>query len=142
MNNKIPMREYKNMTVYDWFNYTFPYGCGRPELNPPPITIVNRPRQNKRSSYAPDLVTDTILIASENYISNLTNPSDSPRLILLLSDDPNHLHAMEKNDHFHCRIKIWYCTRKHNKKRCYKNTRIPCSKCYDKDKRLHYCHGF
>ena len=43
-----------------------------------------------------------ISVASENYVSTFTTPYDSPDI--LLSDDPNTLHSMEKDVTFRGRV--------------------------------------
>ena len=65
-----------------------------PDLHLPIITIYDIPRMHKRARYTPYLLPDAISVASENYFSTLTTPSDSP--YLLPSDDPNTLHVMKK----------------------------------------------
>ena len=39
MEKKVSTREYKNNTVYDCFNNTFPDDCVSPALNIPPINV-------------------------------------------------------------------------------------------------------
>ena len=89
VDNNISMREYKNRAVYYCFINTLPAHCGSPDLNLPPKTIDDIPCSYKRARYTPDLLTVTISVASENYVSTLTTPSDLPRVLLLPSDDPN-----------------------------------------------------
>ena len=79
----------------------------------PPIPVDDRPYQHKISRCTPYMLPDTIYVASENYVSTFTKPSDSPRLFLLPSDDPNPPHAMKKDDPYRGRVKIGYCCRKH-----------------------------
>ena len=57
----------------------------------PPITFDDRPRPHRRARYIPDLLTYAISVASENYFSTLTTPSDYTDL--LPSYDPNTLHV-------------------------------------------------
>ena len=85
VDNKVSTVEYNNRTVYDCFNNPFPDDFGRPYLNPPPITIDDRPRLHKRYRYTPDLLPDNIYVASEKYVSTLTTPSVLPQLLLLAS---------------------------------------------------------
>ena len=59
-----------------------------------PITIYDRPPPHKRSQYAPDLLPSAISVASENYVSTLTNPYDSPDI--LPTDGPKNLHVLKK----------------------------------------------
>ena len=62
----------------------------------PPITIDYRsPPPHKRVRYTPYLIPAAISVASENYVSTLTTPSDSPDI--LPTDDPTTLHAMKKD---------------------------------------------
>ena len=50
VDKKISMREYNNRTVYECFNNPFPYVCGSPALNLPPINIDDRPQPDKRAA--------------------------------------------------------------------------------------------
>ena len=84
------MREYNNSMVYEFFNNPFKADFGSPTLNLPPITIDDRTSRHKRDRYTSDPLPATIYSASEKYVSTLTNPSASPKLILLPSDDTNH----------------------------------------------------
>ena len=60
----------------------------------PLITIDDRPRPYMRAGYDPDLIPAAIFVASEKYVSILTNPSDFPDL--LPTDDTNTLHVLKK----------------------------------------------
>ena len=80
----------------------------------PPITIDDRPCPHKRARYTLDLLPAAISVASENSVSNLTTPSDSPDL--LPSDDPNTLHVMNKDAPFQGRVHRGCCCRKHGQK--------------------------
>ena len=60
----------------------------------PPITIYDGPRLHKIAQYTPDLLLAAISVASENYASTLTTPSDFPDL--LPDDATNNLHVMNK----------------------------------------------
>ena len=66
VDKKFSTREYKNMTVYDCFNNTFPYYCSRPALNISTITIDDGPLPHKLSRYTPDLLSADISVASKN----------------------------------------------------------------------------
>ena len=94
VDKKISTFDYNNRTVYDCLNNPFTAEFGIPYLNPPPITIDDRPRSHKRARYTPDMLPAAISIASENYFSTLTTPSYSPYIIT--SDDTNTLHVMKK----------------------------------------------
>ena len=48
---------------------------------------------------------------------------------------------MKKDEPYHGRVKIGYCSRKHDEIICYKNTRLYWSTCSDKDKKFYYFHG-
>ena len=63
----------------------------------PPITIDDRTRPHKRACYTPDMISDTISVASQNYFSTFTTPSDS--LDLIPSDYLNTLHIMRMDVH-------------------------------------------
>ena len=137
MNKKISTLEYKNRTVYDCFNNTFTDEFGSPSMHIPTITIDDRPRPHKRAQYTPYLLPAAISVASENYVSTFTTPTDSPDL--LLSDDPNTLHVMKKCSHLQGRADRGYCCIKHGKKICYKKTRFYCSTCSDNNRKMYYC---
>ena len=132
---KILTKEYNHSTVYDWFNNPFPNHCGSPVLNPPPVPIYDRPHPHKRARYTLDPFPDTISVASENYVSNLTTPYGSPHLPLLPSYGPNQWHSIKKDDPYRGRVKRGNCSSKCDKKICYKNTRFYFSTCSDKDKK-------
>ena len=74
--NKISTREYNNRKFYDCLNNPLLDDCGIPDLNIPPISIDDIPRLHKRSRYTPVLIPSAISVASENSVSNLTNPYD------------------------------------------------------------------
>ena len=137
---KISSLEYNNRTVYDWFNNNFTDDFGSPDLNLPPITFDDRPRQHKISHYAPDLPPDNISVASENYFGTLTTPSDSPDL--LTYDDHNTLHVMKMDVPFLGRVHRWYGCWKNDRKMCYKKTSFYCSTCSDKITKYYYYHDF
>ena len=65
VDKKISTRDYKNRMVYECFDNNFTGDCDRPALNLTIITIDDRPRLNKRSRYTPDLLPDTISVASK-----------------------------------------------------------------------------
>ena len=106
----------------------------------PPITIDDRPPPPKRARYVPNLLPDTISVASENTVSTLTTPSDFPDN--LPTDGPKTLHVMKKYVPVKGRVHRGYCCRKHGRKRFYKKTRFYCSTCSDEDKKFYYCQGF
>ena len=60
--------------------------------NPGQVTW-KRPPPHKRARYTPYLLPAAISVASENYVSTLATPSDSPDI--LPTDDPNILHVMK-----------------------------------------------
>ena len=74
-----------------------PYlACNILYLNLPPITIDDRPRLDKRSHYTPNLLPNSISVASKNSDSTLNTPYDSLQLLILNFDDPNPRHAKNK----------------------------------------------
>ena len=103
---KKSIREYNNRTVYYCFNNLFLEDFGSPDLNLPPITIDDIRHHYRRPCCTPDMITSTNSVASENSVSNLTAPSDSPYLLFQPSDDPNHRHYMKKDDPYHGRVEI------------------------------------
>ena len=64
----------------------------------------------------------------------------NPFSYLLMILTPHH--AIKKYEPYRGRVKIGYCSRKHDEKICYKKTRLYCSTWFDKDKKLYYCHFF
>ena len=76
-------------TVYDWFNNPFPDDCGIPYFNLLIITSNNSPHLYKRARYAPDLLSDSIYVASEKSVSTFTTPYDDPKSLVLTYDDTN-----------------------------------------------------
>ena len=96
MDKKTSTRDKNNSTVYDCFNNTFRSDFIIPDINLPPINIDDRSRPHKIACYTPYLLPDTISVASENSVSNLTTPSDSPHILLITSDNPNPPHIMNK----------------------------------------------
>ena len=137
---KISTLEYNNKTIYECFNNTFTADFCNPDLNIPLITIDDRPHPHKISWYNPYLIPTDISVASENYVSTLTTPSDYPDL--LPSDDHNTLHIMKKGVTLKGMFNRGYCYRKHGQIRCYKNTRFYCSTWSDKKNIVCYFHGF
>ena len=75
---------------------------------------------DKQARYIPDLLQSAISVASENSINTFTTPYDSPQLILLTSDDPNHHHAMKKYETYHVSMERGYWSRKCDEIICYK----------------------
>ena len=140
VDKKISTLDYNNRTFYDWFNNPFTSDFGSPDLHLPPITIDNRPRLHKRARYTPDLLPYAISVASEDYVSTLTTPSDSPDL--LPSDDLNTLYVMKKYVPLKGGVNRGYYCRENGRIRCYRNTRFYCSTCSDNDKKFYYCRGF
>ena len=94
----ISMGDYKNRTVYDFFDNIFPDYFGSLELNLPPITIDDRPRLHKISRHTLDLLPVDISVASENSLSTFTTLSDSIRLFLLPLNYNNPLRAIMKDE--------------------------------------------
>ena len=86
----------------------------------PPITIDDRPPPPKRARYAPNLLPVTISVASENSVSTLTTPSDSPDI--LPTDGQKNFHVLKKDLPVNGRVHRGYFCRKHGKIRCYKRT--------------------
>ena len=76
VDRKISTLEYNNRTIYDCFNNPFTCEFCIPDLNIPPIAFDDRPRPHKITGYTPDLLPAAISVASENYFSALTTPSD------------------------------------------------------------------
>ena len=134
VDKKISTLEYNNRTVDDCFNNSFTGDCDSPAMHLPPITIDDRAPPHKRARYAPDLFPAAISVASENSVSTLTTPSDSPDI--LPADDHNTLHVMKKDKPYSVRVKRGSCYRKHGRKICYKKTRFYCSTCSDEDKKV------
>ena len=100
--------------VYDCFNNPFTGEFGRSDSHLPPITIDDRTHPHKRARYTPDLLPAAISVSSENSVSTLTTPSDSPDLLPF--DDPNTLHVMKKVDSFQGRVQRGYFCKKNSKK--------------------------
>ena len=86
------MIEYNSKTVYECLNNTFPVDGVRSDFNLPHITIDDSPRLNKRYRYTSDTIPAAISVTSGNYGIMLTTPSDSPKVIVLDSDDTNTHH--------------------------------------------------
>ena len=107
---EISRREYNNRKVYDRLNHLFTADFCGPYLIPPPITFHDRLLPYKISRYSPDLLLGAISVASEIYVSDLTTPSDLPRLLLLISDYPNPPHEMKKYEPYRVRVKKGYCS--------------------------------
>ena len=88
---------YNNRTVYYYFKDPFPTDFGSPYLNPPPINIDDSPYPDKRDRCIHDFLPDAISAASENSISNLTTPSDTPKVLVLTSNDLNPHNTTKKD---------------------------------------------
>ena len=114
--NRILTREYNNRKFYDCFNNILPDDFGSPGLNLPPIIIDDIPHPNKRACYTPYMITATIAVASENYVSTLNTHSHFTRTLILPSNDPNPHYEMNKYEPFRVRLKRGYCYRKHDEK--------------------------
>ena len=76
--------EYNNRTVYDCSNNPFTADFGSQVLYLPPITIYDIPCPHKIAQYNPDLIPAAISVASENSVSTLTTPSNSPNISFLM----------------------------------------------------------
>ena len=114
VDKKISTLDYNNRKFYDCFNNPFTYEFGIPDLHLPTITIDDIAHPHKISQCTPDLLPDSISVASGNSVRTLTTPSDSPHL--LPYDDPNTLHVMKKGVTFQGRVHIGYYGRKHGQK--------------------------
>ena len=110
VDKKISTLEYNNRTVYDCFNNPFTSDCGSRAMHITCITIDNRPPPQNRSRYSPDMLPPAIYVASENSVSTLTTPSDSP--YIFPTDDPNNLHVLKKDGPLKGRVNRVYCCRK------------------------------
>ena len=86
------------------------------------------------------MLSAAISVASENYGSTLTTPSDSPDL--LPTNYYNNLRVLNKDVPLKGIFHRGYCCRKHGRIRFYKKTRFYFSTCSDGDKKFYYCHGF
>ena len=104
VDNKISTLEYNNRRVYDWFKNSFTDEFGIPDLHLPPITIDDRPIPHKRAQTTLDMLPDAISFASVNFGSTFTTTNDLP--YLLPYDDPNNIHAMNKDVPFQGRVYI------------------------------------
>ena len=69
---------------------------------------------HKRARYTPDMIPATISVASENYVGDLTNPSDS--LDILITDDTNTLNIIKKYTPLKGSVHREYCCRKQGRK--------------------------
>ena len=114
VNKKVSTLEYRNRTVYDWFNDTFKADFSILDLHLPPITIDDIPCLHKRARYIPDLLSAAIYVAYGNYVSTLTIPSDSPDL--LPHNDLNTIHVIKKDLLLQGWLHRGYCCRKYGKK--------------------------
>ena len=113
---KISTLEYNNRTVYDCFNIPFTADFGSPALHWPPIKIDDRSCLYKRARYTLDLLPAAIYGASENSVSTLTTPSDSPDI--LPSYDANTIHVMKKYVPFKGRVNRGFCYSKYTQIIC------------------------
>ena len=92
--NSISMREYKNRTIYECLNNTFPIDFGSPALNIPNITIDDSPRTKNISRYNSDPLRADVSIAYGNYVIALTTPYESPQLLEPNYVDPDTQHTI------------------------------------------------
>ena len=102
----------------------------------PILPLVIDPACIKYPNIPPDLLPSVISIASENSVNTFNTPSNSQKLLLLNSDDPNNTHVMNKDEPYSGRVKRGYCSRKFDKKYA-KKTRFYSSMCSDKDKKIY-----
>ena len=107
---------------YECFNTPFTYDCGIPALNIYFITIDDSTCLDKIACYTPDLISASIYVASEKYVTNLTTPYDPPQVVVQTSDDTNPHHAINKYNPDRGRVKIGYCSRQHSGKICCKKS--------------------
>ena len=92
--------------------------------------------------YTPGLPSVDISVLSKNYVSPFNTTYYSAQLFLLPCDDSNPYHAIIKDDTYRVRVRRGYCYRGKNETICYKNTRLYCSMCSDKENKFYYCHVF
>ena len=111
MDKKISTLEYKNRTVYDYFNNPFTDVFCSPAMNLPPITIDDRPPPLKRTRYAPDMLPYDIFVACEKSVSTLTTPSYLPDI--LPTDGQKNVHVLKKGLPVKGRFHKGCCCRKH-----------------------------
>ena len=78
-------------------------------------------RPNKRVHNASDLLSATIYIASEKYLSDFTFPCYPPKINFPCSDIPAMYRTMMKDKFDFKKQQIVYCVRYHNDKIFYKN---------------------
>ena len=105
--------KHNNSTVYYCIKNNFTADFGTPDMHLPPITVDDRPPPHKRARYTPDLFPAAIYVASENYVSILTTPSDLPDI--LPTDGSNTLHVMKKYVPLTCIFHRGYCCRIHGR---------------------------
>ena len=115
------MRESNDRIIYDWFNNLLSVDCGSPALNFPHFAIDDSPHPNKRSRYTSDHLPDAISVTYGYYVSTLTTPSNSPKLLEPNYDDPDTLHTIMSGNPYHGRIKRGYWSRFHYGIIYYKN---------------------
>ena len=84
-------------------------------------------RPNKRACYIPDPLPVDISIAYGEYVSTLTNYSDSPKVIVLTYDSPDTDYIISTDIIGHITDKRGYCSRRHSGTRCYKKSKFYCS---------------
>ena len=80
---------------------TTPLNGGSPDFNLPPMPIEYSFKPNKRYLYTPDPLLYTIYFSSGNSVGNLTTPSESPKVIVLTSDDTDTYHIIVRGKHGH-----------------------------------------
>ena len=79
---------------------------------------------NKRTLYTHAPLLASIYVASGNYVSNLTTPSESSQGSLLTSDAPDTYHIITRDKPGNETEKIGYHNRKHDGTICYKKYRL------------------
>ena len=85
-------------------------------------------QKNLFMRYIPDLLPYSISVASKNFVSTLTTFYGSTQIIFLASDDLNPHQVMKKDDPYHVRAKIVYCSRKCDEKYATPKTWFYCSR--------------
>ena len=99
----------------------FPVNCGIPYLNPLPMPIDDSPFPNKKSHYTFDPFPAFIYVASQNPVSTLIAPCDSPQVLLLTSVAPEADHNMTRDKYDYNNTKRGYCASRHDEIIWYKN---------------------
>ena len=76
---------------------------------------------NKKTHYNNDTFTYDIYVASENSVSNLTEPYDPPQVSILTSDVPKIDHIITRDKYGYVMENIGYCSRWNAGIICHKN---------------------